>query len=65
MTSHIKNLVADEAEYLASVYEFRHRVAAMLSLRADNALRLGQIALAAEYRQASLRAAVAEFNAPA
>ena len=53
----IRNAVNDEFEYLCSVYEFRHRVTAMLSARADNAARLGRDEWARQYRLASLRAA--------
>jgi hypothetical protein len=56
-----RQAAADSAAYFASVYEFRHRVSAMLSARADEHLRFGLIELAAAYRQASLRAAVSEF----
>ena len=60
MSKHVKYLVADEVAYLKGVFEFRHRVSAMLSARADNAARLGNTELAAEYRKASLRVAVYE-----
>lgn len=53
----IREVVKDESEYLRSVYEFRHRVAAMLSARAENAARLGRAEWAKQYRLASLRAA--------
>ena len=53
----IRYAIEDESAYLKSVYEFRHRVAAMLSMRAANAARLGHTEWAKEYRLASLRAA--------
>jgi IMP cyclohydrolase len=64
MTDHTakqaRQVAADDAAYLASVYEFRHRICAALSVRADDHRRFGRMELAAAYREESLRAARSE-----
>jgi hypothetical protein len=57
-----RQAVADHVAYLASVYEFRHRISASLFAFADDHSRFGRMELAAAYRRASLRAARAELS---
>jgi hypothetical protein len=52
-----RNRVADEIEYLKSVYLFKYRVAGMLMIRADSC---PCPVMALEYRKASKRVALHE-----